>query len=449
MAVPLSSRLRGASTIIGYVAFALFVFVMSLQLTFPYDRVKDKLIETLAPSYDVTVGSVEHGIMPGKMILKNVTLRSRPTKADEVASVTVLDRVDVKVGIFALLRGAASIDLKIAIGSGVLDGNISVGKTETKIDLTATGIAATRLGPLQDALGLPILGKLNMHVGLDIPPADVRKVTGQISFSCVGGCVLGDGKATFKPPMPQNPRNGGMMKDGISEFGPVTIDKLNAVVDIKNGSAEITKWEFASLDGDLQLAMKLRLGKTLRESDTDGCIRYASSPALLKKNAKTGNAITLMGGAMDPQGLFDIKLSGRFSDQMIRRPTVCSNAATDGTDSKKPFRPALTTSGAQPGTPPRVGPGGGTTPDDVFAKSKEPPQPPPGVTPSMVPGGMIGAPGRPANTQPDAAPAEAPAIPEVAPEPGSTVDPPAPAPEGAPVPEGTEVPAGQNVGPAT
>ena len=441
--------MHGARRILGYAAFALFVFVMALQLTFPYDRVKDKLIETLAPSYDVTVGSVEHGIMPGKMILKNVTLRSRPTKADEVASVTVLDRVDVKVGIFALLRGAASIDLKIAIGSGILDGNISISKSETKVDLTANGIAATRLGPVQDALGLPILGKLNMHVGLVIPPADFRKVTGQISFACVGGCVLGDGKATFKPPI-QNPRNGGMMKDGISEFGPVTIDKLSAVLDFKNGNAEITKWEFASLDGDLQIALKLRLGKTLRESDTDGCIRYASSPALLKKNAKTGNAITLMGGAMDPQGLFDIKLSGRFSDQMIRRPAVCSNAATDGADGKKPVRPTLTTNGAQPGTPPRVGPGGGTTPDDVFAKSKEPPQTPPGATPSTVPGGMIGAPGRPPGSPPpiDAAGNPSPTEGNVAPEPGSTVDPPAQPPEGAPTPEGTEVPGGQAPPPA-
>src|SRR6185437_6964146 len=112
----------------GIAVAALVVFVLALQATFPYDRVRDKLIEQLAPSYDVTIGSVDRGILPGSVTFKAVTLTSRPTKPGEVSTVLFVDSIHVGLGVFALIGMTASIDLDVKIGSGEIKGNVSLPK---------------------------------------------------------------------------------------------------------------------------------------------------------------------------------------------------------------------------------------------------------------------------------------------------------------------------------
>ena len=65
-------------------SFALVMFVFALQLTFPYERVKDKVDRgAVAEKYDVPIGDVERGWMPGRVYFKAVSVRTRPTKPDE------------------------------------------------------------------------------------------------------------------------------------------------------------------------------------------------------------------------------------------------------------------------------------------------------------------------------------------------------------------------------
>src|SRR5579863_5373005 len=79
VAIPLGPRARKVLRYGGVVLAAFITFVFALQLSLPLDRAKGKIIETLAPSYDVTIGSIEHGIIPGRIYLNAVTLRTRPT----------------------------------------------------------------------------------------------------------------------------------------------------------------------------------------------------------------------------------------------------------------------------------------------------------------------------------------------------------------------------------
>src|SRR6185369_8077016 len=60
----LGPRTRRVLRYTGMALLALVIFVFALQMTFPYNRVKDKIIEGLSDKYDVTIGGVERGFMP-------------------------------------------------------------------------------------------------------------------------------------------------------------------------------------------------------------------------------------------------------------------------------------------------------------------------------------------------------------------------------------------------
>src|SRR5262245_9480093 len=82
----LGPRARQALRIVGLFVFSLVVFVLALQLTFPYQRVGDKIVEELQGKYEVTIGSVERGWMPGRFYLNAFSLRTRATKPGEAVS---------------------------------------------------------------------------------------------------------------------------------------------------------------------------------------------------------------------------------------------------------------------------------------------------------------------------------------------------------------------------
>ena len=101
--------LRVASVLLALlVLLALVVFVFALQMTFPYGRVKEKVIDALSEKYDVTIGDVERGWIPGRLYFNHVLLKTRPGK-DETPSGLSIERLEVDLGLLALLRGAASV----------------------------------------------------------------------------------------------------------------------------------------------------------------------------------------------------------------------------------------------------------------------------------------------------------------------------------------------------
>src|SRR2546423_11670874 len=89
----------------------LVTFVFAIQMSLPVERARDKIVESLSPSYDVTIGGVERGFIPGRVYFKSIQLRTRPSKPDEPVTSFYIEKLRVDVGLIAALRGNLSIDL--------------------------------------------------------------------------------------------------------------------------------------------------------------------------------------------------------------------------------------------------------------------------------------------------------------------------------------------------
>jgi type II secretion system protein N len=357
----LGPRARTALRIVGYIVLAIMTFVFALQATFPFHRVKGKIEEQLAAKYDVSIKEVERGIMPGRLYLNSVQLRTRQIKPDDVVTTFYIERLQVDVGLFALLTGTASIDIEATIGSGTIEGNISISKSGTEVHVAGSQIPSERL-PMREALSnLPMSGRIGFSVDLDLPNAKLKngktgpnwpKATGAAMFRCRSGCVIGDGKSKLKLKA-KNARSQAFAGEG-TDFGTVQVSALLARAEIKKGQLALTTWEFKSPDVELHVELGLTLAQNIEESGTSGCLRFKGTEALRKREPKTFDQIALTGAMRGPDNLDHIRLDGKFKE-MRKLAQLCGPGVgagdIDNPSRNTPARPNLTVQPDEPSRP--------------------------------------------------------------------------------------------------
>ena len=395
--------------------FALAVFVFALQMTFPYDRVKDKVVDALSDKYEVTIGGVERGFVPGRVYFNAVTLRSIQTKPEEVVTTFFIKRLELDAGLLSLVGGTISLNIEAQIGAGTLSGSISVGKFG-RGDISANFVGSHLPGdalPMRSALGLPITGKIEFNVSLGLPmeksklgktAINWQKARGSFALGCPAGCTIGDGVTKLKPLL-KNTRNQVMVGEGI-DFGKVNLDSLLAKATIKGGKLTLDKFDAKSKDGELKVDYAMTLEKEWGESMVAGCLRFKGSDELLKREAKTYAAIQTTGAELRGDGLFHIKLTDRFKDMKRLNqecgPGVQTNNGENFSGTGKPDRPNLTVQpdeGTRPGSAMAAPPPPTPTPMDTPAihdaavnPNTGGPAGPPPATPTPLPDGAAAAP---------------------------------------------------------
>jgi type II secretion system protein N len=164
-------RTRKVLRYTGITLVGIITFVFAVQMTLPIERAKETLIERFAPSYDITIGSVERGWVPGRVYLNAVAIRSRPTTPGELPTTIYIERLKGDVGLLALLGSTLSIDFDAKIGAGHIAGNVALlgwGNKGIDAHITGRALPASNL-PMSGLLGLPMSGKLEFSVALDLP----------------------------------------------------------------------------------------------------------------------------------------------------------------------------------------------------------------------------------------------------------------------------------------
>src|SRR5262249_48348199 len=146
----LGPRTRKVLRYVGFAVLGLVTFVFAFQMTFPFDRVKDKVVDLLTEKYEVSIGGVERGFIPGRMYWKAVSLRTRPAKADDVATTFYIEQLEVALGLVALLHGTAAVKFDAKIGPGHIKGDIALSKENTSIEIAGTDLPSASL-PMREA----------------------------------------------------------------------------------------------------------------------------------------------------------------------------------------------------------------------------------------------------------------------------------------------------------
>lgn len=413
--VNLGPRTRKILKWVGYVFFALFTFVFALQLSFPYSRVKDKLVDSASDKYTITVSKVERGLIPGRVYFKGVTITTVKTKPDDVADTFYINELQLDVGILSMIGGKVTLDFDATIGDkkegfGHLKGGVSVakfGKGDITASIQGNALPSVTL-PMHALIGLPMSGKVQFGVDLNLPmeksklgktSINWQRATGAIALDCPKGCTFGDGKTKLKPLL-KNKSNQAMVGEGI-DFGKVTLDKLVARVSIKRGVLKVDKFDAPSKDGEVHVDYEMKLEKNFDESMVTGCLRFKGSDDLLRREPKTHAALSTTGAELRSDGLFHIRLTDRFKD-MKRLNQECGPngqvgpANGDNSPTTGPVRPNLTVQPDEAAKPLNTGTTAPAPPLTPEVPATPPPPPQGSATGSANPTGAAPPPPTPA-----------------------------------------------------
>ncbi len=315
--------------VLGYpLVFSLF-FVVFLYATFPYDRLAEMIVAQIeAPrvsrttgavipsGIELTIGHLGPTFLPG-LEARDVTVRYLPATPGGRAVTMDIERARVRVSLFALLLRRASVSFSVKGLGGEAEGEAVVNLSAPRpglrsMELRLTDIGVGSVGPLVQAVGLPMSGTATGTVNLEIPNGLIAQATGAVQMA-VSALSIGDGRAQYQ----------------IPRFGGVTIEQIRAGrldvnVAVRNGVATFERTGSHSAEFDLGIDGRVTLRPVLADSGMNLGVRFRFTDVYRNKSEQAGRILTVIGmvpdlrRALRPDGMYAFRCSGTFA-----RPPVC------------------------------------------------------------------------------------------------------------------------------
>jgi type II secretion system protein N len=298
-------RFRTIRRVVGLGLFGAVVFLISLMLAFPYDRVKDQIVAiAAAQNLDMEVGSTGPVLGMG-VLLKDVTLRTRPEPGKK-ASIIPIERARIDVSPLAQLRGEFAYTLGVDALEGHIEADVHAQKARGQTKLATKSISLAQLPGVKQAINLPLAGRLDMALDLTMPNHRNGEASGSLEWTCEG-CGLGDGKEKLK--IASNP----LLAEGMS-FPRMSLGDFIGKVAFQKGVGRLQGVHARSPDGELFIDGEVRLADPVGYSYLDLYVRFKLSEALLRRADKLQTLLQLAGtSGKRSDGFYGFRLTGSFA----------------------------------------------------------------------------------------------------------------------------------------
>lgn len=434
----MKERLLRVAKWIAFPAFYLFCLGLFGYLSFPYDRLKDRIVAELEkrgkPGQRIEIGKLTSYWFTG-VELTQVKLHLPPDDATPLPgaepgaakeAVLTIDEAHVRVRVLPLLIGRVRVDFWASAFGGEIKGTAPVGDGKGDVEIEIEHVDIGKIDPIVHAVGVPLKGSATGKLFLTAPEGKFNKANGTFELT-VAGAVVSDGKTKIQ---------------GLIELPPAKLGDIKMEAEAKDGVLKISKLTAAGTDLELVGDGKLTLREPWSDAVADLYLRFKFTDAYRGKNGTTKSLLGEPGSstpgliemqvpkmkrAKRPDGFYGWHIHGAL--KKLRYDPTTSDAANAPASPAKRGKGADSPFGAPPRRPTPSLPLGPSTaikpPEPAVAKPPEPPEPPP--APAIAdPPSRRGAAPEVLPTVPPLQPAPPPA-PEPAPE--------APAQQPEPVPE--------------
>jgi len=430
---------------------ALYVFCLFLfgYLSFPYDRLKDRLIAEFQAaqkgksagqrleideldSYWFT-GVEMTGIrlyLPPDDSSGGATAAAsfgafgagasggdKPTAKE---SVIEIDDAVARVQILPLLIGRVRVKFTAHAFGGEVNGTVPVGGTNGPVEVELENVDLGQVAMLKDMIGVPLKGIANGVLALEAADGKFSKANGKLELT-VAGVSVGDGKSKIK---------------GMIALPEAKLGDLVMTAEAKDGILKVSKLEGNGSDLELAGDGKVNVREPWNSSNADLYVRFKFTDAYRNKSDLTksllgapGSTAPSMLDMADPRikrakrddGFYGWHIHGalkRLKFDPASTDGPASRARGKSGDSpfttKKPSTPSFGKSDGDAPEPPSMEP-----PVREPPRERAPDAPPPQTAPPAVPPPVQEAPAAPLPTpEPAPAPTPAPAAEDPQPPPG-------------------------------
>lgn len=233
----MSPRQRKILVSAGYGAFYWFMLLVFFYFSFPYDRLRERLVhdfnarqtgpDPLRLEIDKIGSYWLSGVEADGMRLIS-TPPPDPSGKPVKPKVTAVEQAHARLSLFSLLFGKRVVSFGAKAFGGALDGSITDSDAERVLDLTMDGLDLGETPMLAGLIGLPVTGKLSGSANLVTPEARLSKAEGKVNMK-LSGLSVGDGKAKIRDIIALPKLDAGdLTLDADVKSGQVTLSELDA-----------------------------------------------------------------------------------------------------------------------------------------------------------------------------------------------------------------------------
>jgi type II secretion system protein N len=293
----MTPRLRRILVRVGYGAAYVFFLMIFFYLTFPYDRLKDRIVrdfnarQTGPDPMRLEIDEIDSywlsGVEAEGVRLLSKTDAAKPGKTAKT-KVTGIEHAHARLSIFGLLVGRRSVSFGADAFGGTVEGTIVDSEAERNVEIEIEALDLGQTPLLAGLIGLPVSGALSGTIELVAPEARLSKAGGKIELK-VAGVSVGDGKAKIRD---------------IIALPKLDAGELVVSAEVKAGQVKVN--ELRATGPDLELA-------------ADGGIRLRDQPDQSYKNLNAEFRFTdrytnkddLTRALFGPSGAFDLDPKNR------------------------------------------------------------------------------------------------------------------------------------------
>ncbi len=285
-----------------YPLFYVVCLVLFARLTFPYDRVKHRILaEFHARQTGPNPKQLEIDDVSGHWLFgveaEGVRLITPPPPAapnDDPAApkpkarVLSVDALYGSISVLRLLFGTTAVDFGLEIGDGGLEGNFMRSSDASALVLEITDLSVAGLAPLEEIIELPLEGVLAGHVEFSMPEGKLEDSEGKLALT-IDTLQVGDGKAKIR--------------DTIA-LPKLRVGTLTLAAEAVQGKLELKELSANGPDFQLKSDGSVRLRDPVGTSVADLRVNFKFKEAYTNKNDMTRGLF----GAPDSKvpGLFDL-----------------------------------------------------------------------------------------------------------------------------------------------
>jgi type II secretion system protein N len=289
--VTISPRVRRWLALSGYPLFYLFCLFMFAYFTFPYERLRERLLVELEAQRQgnpnaqrIEIESLGPYWLSG-ISLKGLSIVTPRTGADAASppSKMTFDKAHVRVSILPLLIGRVTVNFGAKAFDGSIDGWTRANSEGRRIEASLDDIDMSKMSLLGDMIGgLPMSGTLNGNMEWMLPDQKLMKASGTMSLS-ISDFAAGDGKTKIagKLALPQ-----------------INMGTFELTGDAKDGVLKISKLGAQGKDLDLAGEGRLSLRDPFGDSVADLNLRFRFSDGYKTKNEMTKSLFGAPGSTM-------------------------------------------------------------------------------------------------------------------------------------------------------
>jgi type II secretion system protein N len=296
-------RLKRIGPKLGYPAFYFFCLVIFLSWTFPFEKVRDRVVaqfnaqqRNTSHPQELQIDELDSFFLTGVKV-KGIRLISPSPEAGKPPSVISIDEARARISLLGLLVGNKEVSFSVDAFDGTIKGTFEDSGKARDIDITFDGVDIGRIDAVAANVGFPIDGKLVGTIKLNLPEGKASKGNGNIALEVHDMNAGNQKELTIKTPM-----------------GPFTLPRLkvgNLTVngEAKDGVLKLSKIAAAGGDVDVTGDGKVQMRELATDAHLDVNLKFKINDGYRNKNDKTKLLFGAPGSKDKPMLEMDAKMA--------------------------------------------------------------------------------------------------------------------------------------------